>query len=61
LESGVDGFVCTDRDREELPGELEDGLVLEDDGAASNSGSFNAKSILTRHIVAWGNLKEMKI
>ena len=57
LVTGVDGFVCTDGDREELSGELEDGLVLEDDGAATDSGSLNAKTILTCHIVARRNLK----
>ncbi len=56
LVSSVDGLVGADGDWQELPGELEDGFVLEDDRAAADARAFHAKTILRRDVVAGGNL-----
>ena len=56
--SGVDGFVCADGHGQELSGELQDGLVFEDDGTAADASPLYTKSIQTLVVIARRNLLE---
>ena len=53
----VHRLVGGDRDREELPGELQQSLVLEDDGTSVDACPFDPEPVDTVDIVTWGDLK----
>ena len=58
LVSGVDGLVGADGHGQELPGELQDGLVLEDDGATSDASALYSQPVQAVDVVARWNLEK---